>query len=310
MPATLSKKEATLLFRICIGGFCIVFLIVLVFGRMIFDGFGIFDSISDYYYSPSMHGVFVGGLCILATLLMCYRYMKEDTLLGFIAGLCAIGVALFPKAPVCPSNIDCDTPLQKGIGMAHFGFAGIFFVIITIMVIVLFSRSDKHPQSDALPQSKQNLEPLAGTVKPKRYRNRDFVAGLLNLVRDLSARERKRYRNLVFWGCGILMILCLVGCPVISYIFLPHNTWLQSIHPVFWFETSALILFTIAWFFKGQVLLRDKGYGKSTLPLILTYVGDVVPDAIRSFLTIFPKIGSRGKGGPKHSQPGTSAEPS
>jgi len=133
---TQAQQQAPLLFRICIGGTCLVFLLVLIFGRMIFEGPGVMDSISDYYYSPSMHTVFVGGLCVLATLLICYRYENVDTLANFLAGICAIGVAIFPKAPNCqPSNMHCATALQIGIGNAHFAFAGLFLAIIALIVI-------------------------------------------------------------------------------------------------------------------------------------------------------------------------------
>jgi hypothetical protein len=140
-----AQQQVPLLLRICIGGVCLVFLLVLIFGR-IFEGIGVMDFISSYYYSPTMHTVFVGGLCILATLLICYRYMAVNTLASFLAGICAIGVALFPTAPTCPvTRPHCVSDVQLGIGNAHYVFAGLFLATIAFMALVLFTLSDKDP---------------------------------------------------------------------------------------------------------------------------------------------------------------------
>ena len=133
------QELRSLFFRISIGGICVVFLIVLIFGRMIFEGPGFLDSISDYYYSPSMGNVFVGGLCVLATLLMCYHYQSVDTIASIFAGICAIGVAIFPKSPEIPH----PTELQTRIGMAHWAFAGLFLLTIALMVLFLFTKSNQ-----------------------------------------------------------------------------------------------------------------------------------------------------------------------
>lgn len=168
---TQSQDERAILFRICIGGLCFVYLLVLIVLRFIFVGFGFSDSISDYYYIPAIRNVFVGGLCILATLLMCYRYQSVDDLASYLAGFCAIGVALFPKAPVCPpSNLQCATDLQIHIGYAHGVFAGLFFLIIAVVVVLLFTRTDQDP-------------PLA----------------------------RKKERNVIYWVCGVGMFVCALG---------------------------------------------------------------------------------------------------
>jgi hypothetical protein len=259
MPATSntpSQDERPILFRICIGGMCFVYLLVLIVLRFIFVGFGFSDSISDYYYIPAIRNVFVGGLCILATLLMCYRYQSVDDLASYIAGLCAIGVALFPKAPLCPpSNVHCASQLQIQIGLAHAVFAGLFFLIIALMVFFLFTRTNQDP-------------PMA----------------------------RKKERNVIYWVCGGGMFACAL-CIFVTTTFLSQISWLQSSHLVFWFESAALVFFIAAWFTKGQVFLKDEGNGWSSLSEVWTYVCDIVPDAIQSFLTAFSaKASSDGKG--------------
>ncbi|MFF6783026.1 hypothetical protein [Streptomyces sp. NPDC012510] len=55
-------------------------------------------SMSGSYYT-STRDVFVGALCALGIFLIVYRYNKVNDVMGTIAGVCALGVALFPTAP-------------------------------------------------------------------------------------------------------------------------------------------------------------------------------------------------------------------
>src|ERR671933_275348 len=70
--------------------------LVLVLGKLLGDGGGLLESISDYYYS-SMRNVFVGTLWAIGIFLFSYRgYERKDDIAGTLACLAAIGVALFP----------------------------------------------------------------------------------------------------------------------------------------------------------------------------------------------------------------------
>jgi hypothetical protein len=238
---------------------------------MIFEGSGFLNSISDYYYSPSMHNVFVGGFCVLAALFMCYRYRDVDTLASLFAGIFAIGVAIFPKSPdpkspgcppiVSPKGTMCPTDLQTNIGIAHYAFGALFLTTIALMALFLFTQSDQP-------------KPIKG---------------------------KKKQRNKVYRWCGIAMIILIIGCPVQQF-FLPGNQWLQSLHPVLWFEVGALLLFIFAWIVKGQVLWQDENQGKTQLSEYLKYRRDILPKAWRSFRTIFPAKDSQGKSDATHSQ--------
>lgn len=55
-------------------------------------------SMSGSYYT-STRDIFVGGLCALGIFLVVYRFNRFHDLLGTIAGVFALGVALFPTAP-------------------------------------------------------------------------------------------------------------------------------------------------------------------------------------------------------------------
>ncbi|WP_060877805.1 hypothetical protein, partial [Streptomyces scabiei] len=50
-------------------------------------------------YHTSTRDLFVGGLCALGIFLVVYRFNRFHDVLGTVAGLCALGVALFPTAP-------------------------------------------------------------------------------------------------------------------------------------------------------------------------------------------------------------------
>ncbi len=85
--------------RKAVGLIGIALPLLLVAGKYLFEGPGIQDSISDYYYSV-MRDVFVGSLWAIAVFLLSYRgHERQDDLTGDLACLFAIGVALFPTAP-------------------------------------------------------------------------------------------------------------------------------------------------------------------------------------------------------------------
>jgi hypothetical protein len=68
--------------------------------------------------------------------------------------------------------------------------------------------------------------------------------------------RQKQQRNIVYLCCGIAIVVFLVL--IIAVHLLPSNPWLQPLHPIFWFETLAIMAFGIAWFVKGETILRDK----------------------------------------------------
>lgn len=115
--------------------------IVLAIGRILFEhpDTSLLASISAYYYS-SMGNVFVGSLCAIGVFLWTYRgYMRIDAWAGHIAGLAAIGVALFPTTPA----ID-PTPLQSLIGGCHLLFATCFFAMMAFFSLKLFRMTNPH----------------------------------------------------------------------------------------------------------------------------------------------------------------------
>lgn len=89
-------------------------------------------SMSGYYYTD-VRGVLVGSLCAIGVFLFAYRgYGFWDNALTNAAGVFAIGVALFPTAPVNPS------PRARDIGYVHFACAGLLFAVLAVIALWLF----------------------------------------------------------------------------------------------------------------------------------------------------------------------------
>lgn len=117
---------------------------VLALGKLLLDGPELEGSVSGYYYS-SMRDVFVGSLCAIAVFLFTYKgYDRRDDIAGNVAGLSALGVALFPTTP----GPD-PTARERLVGTAHLVSAAVFFVTLAIFCLWLFVQSD---QSNPTPQ--------------------------------------------------------------------------------------------------------------------------------------------------------------
>jgi hypothetical protein len=67
--------------------------------------------------------------------------------------------------------------------------------------------------------------------------------------------ERKKQRNVVYTVCGYTILAC-VGLVVVDFAFLKRSA-LQSIDPVFWLESAAVLAFGISWLTKGDAILAD-----------------------------------------------------
>ncbi len=88
--------------RRALGYLGLVFPVLLIVGGLITEG-KILPSISDYYFSP-LRDLMVGALAVIGMFLIAYkghspedRDFISDNLLGNLAGLGAIGLAIFPN---------------------------------------------------------------------------------------------------------------------------------------------------------------------------------------------------------------------
>jgi hypothetical protein len=155
-PDTQNKSDliiSYMLLRKIIGILGTAFPFLLIFGALIIFRTGLQSSISSYYYT-GMGDVFVGILCVIGFFLLSYRgYEPIDKLMGDLACIFAVGVALFPTAP--DNYVSGSAPI---IGYIHLTFAVLFFITLIIFSIFLFTKT------------KPDQEP----TRKKRHRNRIY----------------------------------------------------------------------------------------------------------------------------------------
>jgi hypothetical protein len=239
----------------------IAFPIVLVLGYLVLEGRPVPGSISAYYYSHSMHYVFLGSVTLLGLLLIYYQFRDPashdaiskwdlDARISTLAGLFAIGVAVFPPQPDCPTkprpgSLPCPTNLQSSINHAHLGSTVLFFVCIAAIMLFFFTR------------------PVGPLTEFRVFLSNRFHWDLVSPSLDQHWRKltpKKRWRNGVYVVCGVLM--AVVGLAMGVMVLLsqvgvvpnPPNT------SYFWGETVSLGFFVIAWLVKGELIppLNDR----------------------------------------------------
>lgn len=126
-----------LFLRRAIGLIGVALPVVLIVGKILLDGGGPLDSISDYYYS-GMRNVLVGSMVATGVFLLSYRgYGLLDDITGDVGGIGAIVVAFFPTTPFFgdPSRT------ARLIGRVHLAGAALFFAALVVFCLFLFTRS-------------------------------------------------------------------------------------------------------------------------------------------------------------------------
>ncbi|MEC7762771.1 MAG: DUF998 domain-containing protein [Pseudomonadota bacterium] len=109
-------------------------------------------SISEFYYTH-MGNIFVGTMCAIGVFLVSYKgYARtddetfSDNVLTTGAGIFAIGVALFPVVVDSPDMValaDVNLGFEGHPNLFHFGSATGFFVLLALMSMVQFTKSDR-----------------------------------------------------------------------------------------------------------------------------------------------------------------------
>ena len=196
--------------------------LVLWLGALILFGTRMQSSVSAYYHT-GMGNVFVGTLCAIGVFFYAYRgYTKgsdnNDDRVGNFAGLCAIGVALFPTEP--SGGIAIPPTL---VGKAHVVFAALLFLTLAYFSLVLFRKS--HPGRPRTPE--------------KLKRDRVYLAAGCTILASIA----------LIGILGGVRALGLVSQEVVQAV----EAW----NPAFWLESIALTAFGISWAVKGQAILAD-----------------------------------------------------
>ena len=116
-------------------------------GAYVFESVHSTNTISAYYYT-GMRDVLVSSLVLAGALLMCYRTPAlRDNVVASIAGLAAIGIALFPLQPTYAKEILEQFPdtatracyASHGILGFHLYFGVCFFALSFYLVQFRFS---------------------------------------------------------------------------------------------------------------------------------------------------------------------------
>lgn len=125
--------------------------VLMILSAMPFFKTNLQGSISSYYYT-NFREFFTGILCAVSFFLICYKgpeknpkLWKNDTLLTNIAGILAFLIALFPTNPEeCSEKIYTIAPwCLEWLGCLHYGFAGLFFIILAYISIIIFTLGQK-----------------------------------------------------------------------------------------------------------------------------------------------------------------------
>ena len=185
---------------------------------------GLQMSISEYYHTP-VGDVFVGCLFAVGFFLFGYKgynfkedkWYHRDRPFSIIAGICAIGVAIFPTS-IDTAAPDCtlDVVTSDTLATVHYISAAILFLTLAYFSLFLFTLSAKN--------------------KPK-----------------LTDHQKAQYR--IFKICGYVIIACILLIFLFSkFEESLECPCLVKWPPVFFLETLALIAFGISWTTKGELM--------------------------------------------------------
>ena len=67
---------------------------------------------------------------------------------------------------------------------------------------------------------------------------------------------RKKTRNVIYYVCGVVIVLGL-GVAALGSKILPASV-VDTLRPLFWGESAAVLAFGVAWFVKSNTIFRDR----------------------------------------------------
>jgi hypothetical protein len=214
------RKDALILsyldLRKIVGVMALTLPLVLALGKILVGSPGLESSISNYYYSE-VRNIFVGSMCVIGLFLAaCRGYDRRDAIAGTFAGICAIGLALFPCGPDPAEQTRgyIFHAWHVPIGWIHLSFALGLFLTVAYFCLYLFT-----------------------------------------LTSATEMTPHKVIRNRVYMVCGWVILACIALCTVTKIM--ESSPLLKGFHPIFWFESLAVMAFGVAWLVKGELFLKD-----------------------------------------------------
>jgi hypothetical protein len=208
-----------LVMRALVGtvGLALPFVVVLVSYVLLGERPALRDSVSGYYYSGA-RDVLVGSLCAISAFLVTYKVVERtlDNSLSLVAGVAALGVAVFPTGRDDGSTL-APTRLQQVLGEGTVNV--IHFVCAAVFVGSLAA-----------------LSYWFGVRESHRTERRPG-----------SARRSPRFWRTYHWTCTAIMVLA-VGFAIVAHVVNgPRNALLIS-------ETVSALAFGASWLMKGLEL--------------------------------------------------------
>ncbi|MEM7473318.1 MAG: DUF998 domain-containing protein [Pseudomonadota bacterium] len=193
-------------------------------------GAGMQPSISDFY-NTAFGDYLVGSLVAAGFFLISYKgYARlpgerlSDRWVATLAGLGAIGVALFPTTPAPLKSCTGTGALGSGyipqgftfhwehMQYLHFGSALLFFICLAIFCLRLFPKTPD------------------GQV------------------------DYKRDEHPIYLACGIAIVVSIVALIPTGFVSCAVTADLNALNYVFWVETLAVFAFGISWLVKGKAI--------------------------------------------------------
>lgn len=121
-------------------------IVLVLFSLIPFFSTHIQPSISNYYYTR-LREIFTGILCGVGLFLICYKghnnpkLWKNDNFLTNLAGIMALGVALFPMPPLNQDQKIFTLVYNDAawLGWLHYSFAAVLFISFSILAINVFT---------------------------------------------------------------------------------------------------------------------------------------------------------------------------
>ncbi|MBE8524012.1 DUF998 domain-containing protein [Amycolatopsis sp. H6(2020)] len=130
-----------LFLRRAIGLIGLALPVVLILGKQLVQGGDLIGSLSGYYYT-GLRDVLVGAMCAVGVFLLAYYgHDYVDNIASTVAGLGAIGLALFPTTP----GHDVTT-WDRTAGVLHLAFAAVFFLSLAYFCLRLFPHDGEQPE--------------------------------------------------------------------------------------------------------------------------------------------------------------------
>jgi hypothetical protein len=218
-PSIISPKSLLA----AIGFLALSLPLILLFHSRYFEGcYDVQPSISAYYHTES-RDLFVGALCALSFSFLSYKGyddkdMINDRLLGIIASVLSVFVALFPTNNVV-SNTCSKYFLDNFRNIIHLTSASFLFITLAIFAMFQFTKSSQG--------SFWNKEVRASLDKEKLNDNYCYIAS------------------------SCLILLCISTLIVLNKFYPEFNS---NYNLTFWIETIMIWSFAFAWLRKSKIL--------------------------------------------------------